>query len=101
MPFVEEQRLLSALEPLYEDLTDEEHQRAVKGSDRLFVSKWHPSFDFLSTLYDPDGIQVNSLTATARFTCCIRDNYLLVCVLVGAESGDEADRGNARNSSYG
>ncbi|XP_067941376.1 5'-3' exoribonuclease 2-like [Watersipora subatra] len=52
LPFVDEQRLLTALQPRYADLTDEENKRAVKGSDRLFVSKWHDSFDFLTSLYE-------------------------------------------------
>lgn len=52
LPFVDETRLLAAVRPLYDDLTDEEKQRAVKGSDRLFVSKWHPAFDFFTALYN-------------------------------------------------
>lgn len=54
LPFVDEKRLLAALEPKYADLTEEEKLRAVKGSDRLFVSKWHPAFDFLTGLFDND-----------------------------------------------
>ena len=61
LPFVDEQRLLSALKPLYADLTREEKLRAVKGSDRLFVSKWHKSYDFLTSLYESDDSEVSSV----------------------------------------
>lgn len=58
LPFVDEKRLLAAVRPRYSDLTEEEKSRAVKGSDRLFVSKWHPSHDFLVSLYEEDDEKV-------------------------------------------
>jgi len=58
LPFVDEKRLLKALEPKYADLTEEEHQRARKGSDRLMVSKWHPAFDFLTSMYEAEDNEV-------------------------------------------
>lgn len=59
LPFVDESRLLGALRPLYSDLTEEEDQRAVKGSDRLFVSKWHKSYDFLTSMYESGDDEVS------------------------------------------
>lgn len=55
---MDESRLLSAVRPKYADLTEDEKMRAVKGSDRLFVSKWHPSFDFLTSMYESDDNKV-------------------------------------------
>lgn len=40
------------MKPKYADLTEEETVRATRGSDRLFVSKWHPAFDFIASIYE-------------------------------------------------
>ena len=69
LPVVDEGRLLSAVRPLYEDLTEEEKQRAVKGSDRLFVSKWHPAFDFFTSLYEGDGANDEEVSTSAYWLC--------------------------------
>ncbi|CAG0918930.1 unnamed protein product [Notodromas monacha] len=50
LPFVDEKRLKSALEPYYDLLTDEEIRRNIRGKDRLYVPKKHPGFDFINEL---------------------------------------------------
>nr|XP_022333433.1 5'-3' exoribonuclease 2-like isoform X3 [Crassostrea virginica] len=52
LPFVDEKRLLSALETVYPDLTEDERERNTWGSDRLFVGIRHPSYSFLEGLYE-------------------------------------------------
>ena len=51
LPFVDEQRLLSTLRPLYADLTPHEAERNSFGYDRLFVHKSHPLYDYMLNLY--------------------------------------------------
>lgn len=81
LPFVDEKRLLSALEPKYEDLTEEENKRAVKGSDRLFVSKWSPAYDFLTSLYEgeDDTVSVHyGLSLLEYCRCVVRFDFSIV-----------------------
>ncbi|XP_002741181.1 5'-3' exoribonuclease 2 [Saccoglossus kowalevskii] len=52
LPFVDEKRLKEALVGVYSDLTPEEIHRNGLGSDRLFVGKKHPAYDFFKELYD-------------------------------------------------
>jgi 5'-3' exoribonuclease 2 len=52
LPFVDEKRLLKALEDLYPDLEPEEVERNSLGSDRLFVHHNHPSYRFILSVYE-------------------------------------------------
>ncbi|KFM64852.1 5'-3' exoribonuclease 2, partial [Stegodyphus mimosarum] len=52
LPFVDEKRLLKALESVYPKLTEEEIKRNVRGNDRLYVRKGHKGYDFLIALYE-------------------------------------------------
>ncbi|XP_052699520.1 5'-3' exoribonuclease 2-like [Crassostrea angulata] len=67
LPFVDEKRLLSALEKVYPDLTDEERERNTWGSDRLFVGIRHPSYSFFEGLYEgeltKEGVKVDPKNA--------------------------------------
>jgi 5'-3' exoribonuclease 2 len=51
LPFIEERRLLTAVEPLYSQLTKEEEERNSWGNNELFVSDSHPLFDVIAPLY--------------------------------------------------
>ncbi|XP_061384389.1 5'-3' exoribonuclease 2 homolog isoform X2 [Danaus plexippus] len=55
LPFVDETRLFKALEPYYDDLTQAEKQRNIKGHDRLYVAPANKSYEFLSALYSEAG----------------------------------------------
>ncbi|KAL3873789.1 hypothetical protein ACJMK2_036874, partial [Sinanodonta woodiana] len=57
LPFVDEKRLLTALQSVYPDLTDEEQKRNEWGCDRLFVGAKHSSHDFFEGLYEGRGTQ--------------------------------------------
>ncbi|KAH7727156.1 5'-3' exoribonuclease 2-like protein [Aphelenchoides avenae] len=50
LPFVDQTRLLNALEKVYHTLSDDERARNVHGPDRLFVGKRHPLFSFLDNV---------------------------------------------------
>eukprot|EP00105_Crassostrea_gigas_P029751 XP_011451785.1 PREDICTED: 5'-3' exoribonuclease 2 [Crassostrea gigas] len=67
LPFVDEKRLLSALEKVYPDLTDAERERNTWGSDRLFVGIRHPSYSFFEGLYEgeltKEGVKVDPKNA--------------------------------------
>ncbi|ERF76240.1 5'-3' exoribonuclease 2 [Endocarpon pusillum Z07020] len=49
LPFIDEKRLLSAMNTKYPLLTAEEHARNEMGKDALFVSDRHPLYDLLAT----------------------------------------------------
>ena len=51
LPFIDENRLLEAMAPLYNQLTEEEERRNKWGSNILFVSGSHPLFPFVESLY--------------------------------------------------
>ncbi|XP_044011716.1 5'-3' exoribonuclease 2 homolog [Aphidius gifuensis] len=51
LPFVEEQRLFKALEPYYNELTEAEKKRNVRGDDRLYVSTSNSGYNFIKGLY--------------------------------------------------
>jgi 5'-3' exoribonuclease 2 len=51
LPFIDETRLLGAVEPLYSQLTEEEHRRNSWGNNGLFVSESHPMYDSIAALY--------------------------------------------------
>lgn len=54
LPFVDENRLFKALEPYYDQLTDAEIKRNIRGDDRLYVSSKNEGYDLLSGLYTQD-----------------------------------------------
>jgi len=51
LPFIDENRLLGAMQPYYAQATEEEKRRNSGGNDILFVSEHHPLFDFICALY--------------------------------------------------
>lgn len=51
LPFVDERRLIRAVKPLYDDLTDEEKKRNKRGDDRMYVSSSCTGFADLTALY--------------------------------------------------
>lgn len=51
LPFIDEIRLLEAMTPLYDQLTDDEERRNKWGSSLLFVSGTHALFPFVESLY--------------------------------------------------
>lgn len=51
LPFIDENRLLEAMQPYYEQAPEEEKRRNSSGSNILFVSEYHPLFDFICALY--------------------------------------------------
>jgi len=54
LPFIEERRLLDALEPVYARLDPVDAARNVCGSDRLFLSLWHPAATRLLSALDDE-----------------------------------------------
>ena len=60
LPFIDEGRLLAAMEPLYEELSEEEKHRNMLGSDLLFVAMENTLYDVLGeTFYAMgDGVEV-------------------------------------------
>ncbi|KAJ8684644.1 hypothetical protein QAD02_020437, partial [Eretmocerus hayati] len=59
LPFVEEERLFSALEPFYGLLSEVEGRRNVRGDDRLYLAPNNSGFSFLEGLYSA-GISYQS-----------------------------------------
>lgn len=55
LPFIDENRLLEAMQPYYTQATEEEKRRNSWGNDILFVSEHHPLFDFICALYGKRG----------------------------------------------
>lgn len=51
LPFIDEERLLGAMTPLYDQLSPDEQARNKWGSSALYVSKDHPLHPFLEGLY--------------------------------------------------
>ncbi|GFW25568.1 5'-3' exoribonuclease 2 [Trichonephila clavipes] len=52
LPFVDEKRLLNALESVYDKLTKEEKRRNIRGKDKLYVRNGHAGYEFLVALYE-------------------------------------------------
>ncbi|KAH9642299.1 hypothetical protein HF086_009663, partial [Spodoptera exigua] len=61
LPFVDEERLFKALEPYYDDLTEAEKQRNIRGHDRLYVGTANASYSFLLGLYSSAGGRLRQL----------------------------------------
>ncbi|KAF9971330.1 5'-3' exoribonuclease 2 [Actinomortierella ambigua] len=56
LPFIDSKRLLSAMEPLYSNLTEDEKERNRFGKELLYVSEKHKLYDFLcAKLYSNRG----------------------------------------------
>ncbi|CAB4060921.1 XRN2 [Lepeophtheirus salmonis] len=55
LPFVDENRLKRALEPVYELLSEEEVRRNQRGDDLLFIRNGHPGYDKLKSIYSENG----------------------------------------------
>ena len=51
LPFIDEQRLLQALTPLYSQMTPEEQQRNEKGNEVLVVGSGHLLFEPFCALF--------------------------------------------------
>jgi len=60
LPFIDEKRLLEAMKPLYDELSQEEEQRNTMGTDVLFVGQQNQLYDDLGeTFYAmKDGVEV-------------------------------------------
>ena len=60
LPFIDEKRLLSAMEPLWDELSEVERTRNEMGNDMLFVAQENKLYDNLAeTFYAlKDGIEV-------------------------------------------
>ncbi|XP_023328403.1 5'-3' exoribonuclease 2 homolog [Eurytemora carolleeae] len=54
LPFVDEERLHKALEPVYPHLTAEEIARNVRGDDRIFLREGHPGHSVLASIWSDD-----------------------------------------------
>ncbi|GFY63149.1 5'-3' exoribonuclease 2 [Trichonephila inaurata madagascariensis] len=52
LPFVDERRLLKALESVYDKLTKEEKRRNIRGKDKLYIRGGHAGYEFLVALYE-------------------------------------------------
>jgi 5'-3' exoribonuclease 2 len=55
LPFIDEKKLLAAIEPLYSQLTEEEVKRNSCGNNLLFVSDSHPLSESIASLYTRSG----------------------------------------------
>ena len=51
LPFIDEERLLSAMEPLYSELTEEEQARNEMGHDLLFVGPENALYESLGETF--------------------------------------------------
>lgn len=71
LPFVDEKRLLETLKDVYDDLTDYENQRNVRGNDRLFVGNTHAAHSFLEALYE-GGQTSQHIDLDSHLTCGMR-----------------------------
>ena len=51
LPFIDQKRLLEAMDTKYPELTDFEHYRNTLGTDAIIVGSKHPLYDYLEGLY--------------------------------------------------
>lgn len=51
LPFIDQDRLLSAMGDKYPELTEFEHERNTMGTDTIIVGSKHPLYDYLEGLY--------------------------------------------------
>ncbi|KAL0868853.1 hypothetical protein ABMA27_007202 [Loxostege sticticalis] len=66
LPFVDEARLFKALEPYYDELTQAEKLRNIRGHDRLYVCTGNKSYEFLLGLYEEAGHNLKTLIEKAQ-----------------------------------
>ncbi|CAM0137158.1 5'-3' exoribonuclease 2 [Umbelopsis sp. WA50703] len=57
LPFIDKNRLLEAMDTVYDQLTEEEQMRNTLGPDKLFVADTNKLYDFISTVYTKRGSQ--------------------------------------------
>ena len=63
LPFIEEKRLLKAMKERYPNLDEDGAELNKLGVNLLFVSKFHPMYEFMCDLYaQKDLKKVNSLS---------------------------------------
>ncbi|KAH8106273.1 exoribonuclease 2 [Cristinia sonorae] len=64
LPFIDETRLLDAMEPYYAKLTDDEKQRNAWGNNIIFTFEEHPLYPAMEALYgkrkDKDPVPINA-----------------------------------------
>jgi 5'-3' exoribonuclease 2 len=79
LPFVDETRLLRALNEYYHTLSPEEEKRNSLGSDRLFVHRQNRLYPFLKTLYESssDSTQNEPVDINPEHTQGIRGKVML------------------------
>lgn len=58
LPFIDQDRLLNAMDTVYDGLTELEISRNETGNELLWVGQHHPTFDKLCVLYAKQGNQV-------------------------------------------
>lgn len=51
LPFIDERRLLEAMAPHYDKLTDDEKRRNAWGNNVIYVAEEHPFYPSLEALY--------------------------------------------------
>ncbi|KAG4097528.1 exonuclease N-terminus-domain-containing protein [Neocallimastix lanati (nom. inval.)] len=61
LPFIDEKRLLSAMEPYYSQLTEEEKERNSRSCEILYVESSNPLYDTMESLYK-DNSKIVELT---------------------------------------
>ena len=72
LPFIDEKRLLAAMEPLWDGLSDKERERNVVGNELLFVGPENKLYDVLAeTFYAmTNGVEVLEFKNQANFRKC-------------------------------
>lgn len=63
LPFVDEDRLLEALSPVYNNLTEEEKDRNCISNEKFFLNHKHAGFKYICTIYE------NQSTAFIQIPC--------------------------------
>jgi len=77
LPFVDENRLRKALEPLYKELTPAEIARNIRGSDRLYIGCNHPKYSALRAISiqeeKEEGFLIDGVKGTlGRSQTCVK-----------------------------
>jgi 5'-3' exoribonuclease 2 len=98
LPFIDEKRLLAAMDTKYPQLTDDERQRNEPGHEALIVSDKHPLYDtlameFYSKKAKGTSKQVNLPTRKGRLAGSVSKNpdFLPHMHLVGPEDDIQLD----------
>ena len=64
LPFIEQDRLLGALDPRQDQLSDDEKRRNSRGHDAIFVHEDHPLWSTISGMYGNKGPKEVSMILT-------------------------------------